>query len=73
MSEYRFYFDKSTIDYYVNLEEANGFAHTAYRIYEYVADECEWSDETDMRYVFADLLQQVEDEIYKQQVTNGLI
>ena len=65
MSEYKFYFDPDTVDYYVNFEELNGWASTAMRIYEYVADECDWDGESDMRALYLDLLTQVEDKINK--------
>lgn len=66
MSEYKFYWDGDTINYYVEFEELNGWASTAMRIYEYVADECDWSDEKDMRALYLDLLTQVEDKINEQ-------
>ena len=59
----KLYWDKSTIDYYVEYFYLNGWAMTALRIYEYVADECEWKNETDMRHVFSDLLTQIQDKI----------
>ena len=65
MTEYKFYFDQSTIDYYVDYNYLNGWASTALRVYEYVADECEWSDEADMRALYLDLLTEVEDKINK--------
>ena len=64
-NENKFYWDSDTIDYYANFEELNGWASTAMRIYEYVADECEWSDEKDMRALYLDLLTEVEDKINK--------
>jgi len=63
MSEYKFYFDPDTVNYFANFEELNGWASTAMRIYEYVADECDWEDEKDMRALYLDLLTQVEDKI----------
>ena len=65
-NENKFYWDSDTIDYYVNFEEVNGWASTAMRIYEYVADECDWSDEKDMRALYLDLLTQVEDKINEE-------
>ena len=65
-NENKFYWDSNTIDYYVNFEEVNGWASTAMRIYEYIADECEWSDEKDMRALYLDLLTQVEDKINEE-------
>ena len=65
MSESRFYWDSDTIDYYVDFEELNGWASTAMRIYEYVADECDWEDEKDMRALYLDLLTKVEDKANK--------
>lgn len=66
MSENKFYWDSDTIDYYANFEELNGWASTAMRIYEYVADECDWSDEKDMRALYLDLLTQVENKINEE-------
>ena len=63
MSEYKFYFDPTTVDYYVDFKESSGWASTAMRIYEYVADECDWDGESDMRAVYLDLLIQVENKI----------
>ena len=66
-SKSKFYWDSDTIDYYVtgfrNCEFGNGWAGTAFEIYKYVADECDWSDEADMRALYLDLLEQVEDKI----------
>jgi hypothetical protein len=67
MSEYKFYFDEDTVNYYVNFQDANGWASTAMRIYEYVADECDYDGETDMRALYLDLLNQVEDKIYEDE------
>lgn len=64
-SKSKFYWDSDTIDYYVNFEELNGWASTAMRIYEYVADECDWDGESDMRALYLDLLTQVENKINK--------
>ena len=61
MSEYKFYFDEDTVNYYAEL--TNGWASTAFEIYKYVADECDWESETDMRAVYLDLLIQVENKI----------
>ena len=47
MSESRFYWDSDTIDYYAGL--TNGWAVTAFEIYKYVADECDYDGESDMR------------------------
>ena len=67
MSESKFYWDSDTIDYYVtgfrNCEFGNGWADTAFEIYKYVADECDWDSESDMRAVYLDLLTRVEDKI----------
>ena len=66
MSEYKFYFDEDTVDYYVNFQDGNGWASAAFEIYKYVADECDYDGETDMRALYLDLLNQVEDKINKQ-------
>lgn len=63
MTRYEFYFDQSTIDYYVDYNYLNGWANTALKVYEYVADECEWEDEEDLRNLFLDLLNQIEDKL----------
>ena len=65
MSEYKFYFDPYTVDYYADFKESSGWASTAMRIYEYVADECDWDGESDMRALYLDLLTQVENKINK--------
>ena len=66
MSEYKFYFDEDTVNYYANFQDGNGWASTAMRIYEYVADECDYDGETDMRALYLDLLNQVEDKINEE-------
>lgn len=63
MSEYKFYFDEDTVDYYAKESEKFGNFHTAFEIYKYVADECDYEDESDMRALYLDLLKQVEDKI----------
>jgi len=62
-SESKFYWDSDTIDYYAGIHRV--WASTAFEIYKYVADECEWESETDMRAVYLDLLTQVENKINK--------
>ena len=62
-SKSKFYWDSDTIDYYADYQDANGWASTAFKIYKYVADECEWSDEADMRALYLDLLEEVETKI----------
>ena len=67
MSESKFYWESDTIDYYVtgfrNCEFGNGWAGTALEIYKYIADECDYDNESDMRALYLDLLEQVEDKI----------
>lgn len=63
----KFHWDSDTIDYYADYQDANGWASTAMRIYEYVADECDWDGETDMRALYFDLLNQVEDKVYEDE------
>jgi hypothetical protein len=65
MSEYKFYFDEDTVNYYVKESEKFGNFHTAFEIYKYIADECDYDGETDMRALYLDLLKQVEDGISK--------
>ena len=62
MGKYKFYFDEDTVGYYADNQEAIGWAGTALEIYKFVADECEWHDESDMRVLYLDLLEQVEDK-----------
>ena len=64
-SKSKFYWDSDTVDYYADFKESSGWASTAMRIYEYVADECDWDSESDMRALYLDLLTQVEDKINK--------
>lgn len=66
MDKYNFHWDSDTIDYYVEYEDANGWGSTAYIIYKYVADECEYDGESDFRKLYLDLLAQVEDKINEQ-------
>ena len=61
MSESKFYWDSDTIDYYAYFHK--GWASTAFEIYKYVADECDWSDEADMRALYLSLLEEVETKI----------
>jgi hypothetical protein len=63
-----FYWDSETINYYAEFNYLNGWASTAMKIYEYVADECDWDGEEDFRSLYSDLLDQVEDKI----LTEGL-
>ena len=65
MSESRFYWDGDTIDYYAEMSEKFGHFDTAFEIYKYVADECDWDGESDMRALYLDLLTQVENKINK--------
>ena len=71
-------FHKETIDFFVEMEEANGWSHTSYRILEYLlADQIEYDngglhfdDETGKNLttieLFKDLTEQVENKINKQ-------
>jgi len=59
----KFYWDSETINYYVEYNYLNGWASTALRIYEYVADECDWDGEEDFRSLYSDLLNQVEEKV----------
>ena len=70
--------NKKTIDFFVNMEEANGWSHTSYRILEYLlADQIEYDngglnfdDKTGETFtiteLFKDLTEQVENKINKQ-------
>jgi hypothetical protein len=66
MKTAKFYWNKETIDYYADFNYLNGWAITAIKIYEYVADECDWVDEEEFRLLYADLLDQVEEKIIKE-------
>ena len=61
----KFYWSSDIIDYYVKESKKLGPFHTAFEIYKYVADWCDWSDEADMRKLYLDLLLQVENKINK--------
>ena len=61
MNKYKFHWDSDTIDYYAGL--TNGWASIAFEIYKYVADECDWSDEADMRALYLSLLEEGETKI----------
>jgi hypothetical protein len=63
MSESKFYWDGDTIDFYAEMSEKLGPFHTAFEIYKYIANECEWDGEPDFRAVYLDLLLQVENKI----------
>ena len=63
MDKYKFYFNPATVDYYVDYQDANGWSGTALEIYKFIADECDYDDESDMRVLYLDLLEQVEDKI----------
>ena len=54
MDKYNFHWDSDTIDYYVEYEDANGWGSTAYIIYKYVADECEYDGESVFRKLYLD-------------------
>ena len=66
MSKWNFYFDSDTIDFYVEMSKELGPFHTAFEIYKYVADGCEWDGEPDFRALYLDLLSQVEYMINKK-------
>ena len=66
--------NKKTIDFFVDMEEANGWSHTSYRILQYLlADQIEYDSVTSERMgvvetviLFKDLTEQVENKINKQ-------
>ncbi len=59
----KFYWHPDTINYYVEYNYLNGWASTALRIYEYVADRCDWDGEEDFRSLYSDILNQVEEKV----------
>ena len=63
-------FHKETIDFFVDMEEANGWSHTSYRILQYLlADQIEYESNNDnesIQDLFKDLTEQVENKINKQ-------
>jgi len=71
-------FHEETINFFVDMEEANGWSHTSYRILEYLlADQIEYDngglnfdDKTGETFtiteLFKDLTEQVENKINKQ-------
>ena len=71
--------NKKTVDYFVDMEEANGWSHTSYRILQYLqANQIEFSSlnsiekkiedrfGTSLAELFRDLTEQVENKINKQ-------
>ena len=66
--ENKFYWDGDTINYYVELEEKKGWVATAFEIYKYVADECDWDGEADLRSLYLDLMNEVNTTIVLKEV-----
>ena len=63
--------NKKTIDFFVDMEEANGWSHTSYRILQYLqADQIEYDEHLEVTInivdLFKDLTEQVENKINKQ-------
>ena len=69
--------NEKTINFFVDMEEANGWSHTSYRILQYLqADQIEYElndskrpkkwFETPLAELFKDLTEQVENKINKQ-------
>ena len=62
--------NKKTIDFFVDMEEANGWSHTSYRILQYLlADQIEYDMNNKILGIaelFKDLTEQVENKINKQ-------
>ena len=71
--------NEKTVDYFVDMEEANGWSHTSYRILQYLqANQIEFSSlnsiekkiedrfGTSLAELFRDLTEQVENKINKQ-------
>ena len=63
--------NKKTIDFFVDMEEANGWSHTSYRILQYLlADQIEYDEHLKVTInvvdLFKDLTEQVENKINKQ-------
>ena len=65
-------FHEETINFFVDMEEANGWSHTSYRILQYLqADQIEYepnnaNEESSIQDLFKDLTEQVENRINKQ-------
>ncbi len=63
-------FHEETIDFFVDMEEANGWSHTSYRILQYLqADQIEYESNNDnesIQDLFKDLTEQVENKINKE-------
>jgi len=65
-------FHEKTVDFFVDMEEANGWSHTSYRILQYLqADQIEYepnnaNEESSIQDLFKDLTEQVENKINKQ-------
>ena len=63
-------FHEETIEFFAQMEEANGWSHTSYRILQYLqADQIEYESNNDnesIQDLFKDLTEQVENKINKQ-------
>ena len=63
-------FHKETIDFFVDMEDANGWSPTSYRILQYLqADQIEYESNNDnesIQDLFKDLTEQVENKINKE-------
>ena len=64
-------FHEETINFFVDMEEANGWSHTSYRILQYLlADQIEYDEHLEVTInivdLFKDLTEQVENKINKQ-------
>ena len=62
-------FHEETINFFVDMEEANGWSHTSYRILQYLlADQIDYSmnNKIPLEDLFKDLTEQVENRINKQ-------
>jgi hypothetical protein len=57
----QFYWDPETIFYFAEMQDGNGWSHTATRILEFVQEDCTLEDGETVNDLFRSLMQTVED------------
>jgi hypothetical protein len=62
----QFYWDPETVQHFAELQDGNGWAHTATRILEFVQEDCTLEDSETANDLFKSLMEAVEDYIYNE-------
>ena len=62
-----FYWDEGTIDYFAELYDLNGWAHTSQKIFSFVLNDCDLEDSETTQDLFNDLIVKVEHKIIKEE------